>query len=144
MDGPAAVQSVLTEVELLAALGAERVLDEPLSAAIAQIEPQRHGAFVEKAGTILIVEPFEQFLHLLEMILVVPIAAAAVGRTAGRRIFNGLKHLDLHDMANIGVRVDRAFAQVARVMEHAFLRGGSGPDGHRDMDARHRAATCEN
>jgi hypothetical protein len=48
--------------------------------------------------------------------------AAAVVVVAGGDVFHRRKHLDLHDMPNIGVEVDGPFAGIARIVEHRFLR----------------------
>ncbi len=112
MAGPAGVKSVLTEVELLAALDAERILHEPLPADVAQIEPHRLGRVVDHR--VLTVEPLEQVLHLLEMIRVAPVALTA----AGLAVFDRRKDLDLHHMPPARLRVDRALADVAGVMQH--------------------------
>ena len=113
--------SVVAEVELLAGLDAERVLHEPLPAGIAEIEPQRPGAVVEavssSASSIA-----RAVLHVFEVIGLLA-GRIAVSRRPHPVVDRG-KHLDLDHVPHVRGRVDRPFADVARVMEHRLLRGG--------------------
>ena len=63
---------------MLGGLGAERVAKKPLAAGVAQIESHAHGALVEEPVAVVLVEPLEQVLHLLEMVGFVSAIAAVV------------------------------------------------------------------
>jgi hypothetical protein len=111
----------LTEVEVLGGLRAERVAEEPLPAGVAQVESHAHGALVEQPVAIVLVEAFEQFLHLFEMIGFVTTIAAATSVAPFPTILNRGENLDLDHVSHVRLRVDRAFANVARKVKHRLL-----------------------
>ncbi len=112
---------VLTEVEMLGGLRAERVAEEPLAAGVAEVESHAHGALVEQPVTIMFVEPFEQFLHLFEMVGFVTPIAAATSLAPFSPILNRRENLDLDHVSHVRLRVDWAFANVARIVKHRLL-----------------------
>jgi hypothetical protein len=120
IDHPGRVVSVVAEIELLAATGSERILQESLAAVFAQIESQHAGGVVIEGirlFQLLEIHSFEQILNLFEMVGFPEIRLVAAG------IVNRLKDLDLHDVAILGSGIDRTLAQVTRVMKHERLRG---------------------
>jgi hypothetical protein len=112
---------VLTEVEMLGGLRAERIAEEPLSAGVAEVESHAHGAFVEQPVTIMLVEPFEQLLHLCEMVGFVTTIAVATSLAPFFPILNRRENLDLDHVSHVRLRVDRAFTNVARIVKHRLL-----------------------
>ena len=84
---------------LLAALHAERILDEPLAARVAEIKPQRTRRLVNKIRRIAAIESLEQILHVFQ---VVRIGRELIGILASTLlIFDGGKYLDLDDMTHV-------------------------------------------
>ena len=104
--------SVVAEVELLAWLDAQRIFYETLAAGIAEIKPHRTGAVTQAGRQFLVVEAFEEVLHLLEMIslflLADGLAAALIDH-----ILDGWEYLDLDYVMHVCVGVDRALANIA-------------------------------
>jgi hypothetical protein len=119
-------KSVLTEVEMLGCLRAERIAKEPLATGITEIETHAHGAFVEQLCTVTIIESLQQFLHLLEMVGLVAAIAAATPLARFPLIFHRCENLDLNHMSHVRLRINRAFANVARVVKHYHLREAAG------------------
>ena len=121
-DGGGFVKSVLTKVEMLGRLRAERIAEEALAAGVTEIETHAHGALVEQLCTVMLIESLQQFLHLLEMVGLVAAIAAATPLARLPLILNRRKNLDLDHMSHVRLRINRAFANVARVVKHHHLR----------------------
>jgi hypothetical protein len=107
---------------MLGCLRAERIAEEPLAAGVTEIETHAHGAFVEQLCTVMIIESLQQFLHLLEMVGLVAAIAAATRLARFPLILHRRENLDLNHMSHVRLRIDRAFANVARVVKHDHLR----------------------
>lgn len=120
-NGPTGGKSVLTKVEMLRRLRAERIAKKSLTAGVTKVESHRHRALVEQTGAIVIVEPLEQLLHLLKMVGLVTTITATTPLARFPFILNRRENLDLDHMSHVRLRVDRAFANVARIVKHLLL-----------------------
>jgi hypothetical protein len=143
MNGRAGVKSVLTEVEMLGGLRAEGIAKEALAAGVAEIESHAHSAFVKQPRAVVVVESFEEFLHLLKMVGLIA-AIAATRLTGFSFILNRRENLNLDHMSHVRLRVDWAFANVARVVTHHVLHEvrAEGVAGEFLMNARRTHIPC--
>jgi hypothetical protein len=98
--------SVVAEVQALPRLPTERILEKGSSALIAEIESQRAGGLVLEHGKILLVDPLQEFLNVIEMIEVIPLFARIIS-------IKRPEDIDLHHVPSLATGVDRPFAHVA-------------------------------
>lgn len=109
MDALSTEKLVLTEVELLARFEPERILHEPLTAGVAEIESHRPRCILGHPRVVAVIEVLEKILHFFKMIFVV---AEVIEGTAARVILNGWKDLDPDHMPHIHLGMDRSLARI--------------------------------
>jgi len=120
-QAPAAVQSVLAKVELLAGFEAKRVLHEPLAASFTEIETHRASGVFGHPWVVAVIKPLEKIFHFFEVVfflvkIVQRVAPALV-------ILDGRKHFDPDDVTNVDLGMNRSLADITRIMKHRALPG---------------------
>jgi hypothetical protein len=99
------LDSILAEIKLLRGLAAQRILDELLATLRTEIEPELLIHVVTHRVAAILFHPLENILHLLEVVAVIAVGIHFDG------IDRGI-HLDLDDVAEVVLGVDRSLAQI--------------------------------